>query len=64
MDSTLTQTMFMRGEVQHLVINKGKDREPISIPVLRGEVQHDLLVLLASDTDISIPVLRGEVQHL
>lgn len=40
MDSTLTQTMFMRGEVQ---LGKGLQllrRKVISIPVLRGEVQH------------------------
>ena len=44
MDSTLTQTMFMRGEVQ---LGKGLQllrRKVISIPVLRGEVQPDHLI--------------------
>ena len=63
MDSTLTQTMFMRGEVQ---LGKGLQllrRKVISIPVLRGEVQQDLYAKQHPATGISIPVLRGEVQR-
>jgi len=39
MDSTLTQTMFMRGEVQPDAVNVSVFVNSISIPVLRGEVQ-------------------------
>ena len=61
MDSTLTQTMFMRGEVQ---LGKGLQllrRKVISIPVLRGEVQQGHTFKYPYIV-ISIPVLRGEVQ--
>ena len=64
MDSTLTQTMFMRGEVQ---LGKGLQllrRKVISIPVLRGEVQLERTKNGYPALWISIPVLRGEVQPI
>ena len=63
MDSTLTQTMFMRGEVQ-LGTDKSQRTHRFQFPYCVGKFNMKTKDVSVFEYIISIPVLRGEVQLL